>query len=383
MIGRRQFLNAMGASLLSYSLPSIGAAPQTKPRLVWVVLRGAMDSLQAVVPIGDEHLMDLRRELVEPVLPDLLPLDSDFALHPAMGNLHSWYRQGQMAPVVAVATPYRERSHFSAQDVLESGRNPATHDSGWLGQAIELRTRKAVALAQNMPASMRSAVGATTWFPSRIPAADPDYYEQLLALYESSPMLSRQLEKALTAREKFDVMGSEKSRGRFEELAEAAGKMLADGDGPDAIMLEMGGWDTHNNQLSRGARLLTDLDNGLDRLRVHAGSRWSDTLVVIATEFGRTVAINGTRGTDHGTASAMFLAGGAMRGGRVLGDWPGLAAGSLYEGRDLMPTADVRAWVAAILAQHWQLTSAELRNLFPALGALPVVSLRSSLTGAA
>jgi uncharacterized protein (DUF1501 family) len=148
-------------------------------------------------------------------------------------------------------------------------------------------------------------------------------------------------------------------------------------------MLEMSGWDTHQNQIGRLDRQFQQLDEGIAALRKNLAEQWDQTVVVVTTEFGRTVAENGTRGTDHGTASAMFIAGGAVAGGRVRGRWPGLAVSKLYEGRDLMPTSDTRQWIRAILSQHWKLNSAQLEYVFPTvktMGAQLIRPLSSSDT---
>ena len=173
---------------------------------------------------------------------------------------------------------------------------------------------------------------------------------------------------------------SDRKKSNFIELAKSAGLLLNGADAPDAAMLEMGGWDTHNNQLPRLNRQLSDLDQGMKALKQSLGPVWKKTLVVIATEFGRTVRANGTKGTDHGTGSALFLAGGAVKGGKVMGDWPGLSTQDLYQGRDLQPTSDVRSWIGGALAGHWGLSEAQLAAVLP--GAQPVTfSLNSSVNG--
>ena len=345
-------------------------------KVVWVMLRGGMDSLQVVVPAFDKDLMGHRRPLTEAVLDDLNPLDNGFGLHPDLTNLYDWYQKKEMAPVVAVASPYRSRSHFEGQDFLESGLTVTNHDSGWLGRALEVSSKQGLAVAHSLPISMRGQGNVSTWFPSRFRAAEDDLYSQLLRLYESDDVLRERLEKGLQTRAMAEGAMSSNNKAHFEALARAAGMLLNGDSSPSALMLEMGGWDTHDNEVFRLNRQLKQLDDGMGALKKALGSLWNETLLVIATEFGRTVKVNGTMGTDHGTGTALFLAGGALKGGRVLGDWPGLKPSELYEGRDLMPTSDVRRWIGSALQQHWSMPDQQITSVFPdlVLGQKPLIS---------
>ncbi|TQV68195.1 DUF1501 domain-containing protein [Exilibacterium tricleocarpae] len=370
---RRGFVKLAGSGLALWQLPALGLAatkaPAPRPKIVWLLLRGGLDSLHAVVPAFDAGLMQQRRSLAEPLVDKLLPLERGFGLHPDLKFLHGLYVKRQLAPVVAVATPYRSRSHFEGQDVLESGLAPADHDSGWLARALSAYRGEGLAIARSLPIALRGEAAASTWYPDHLPGADSDLYARLLKLYENDVRLHQRLQEALETRAKVgDLAG--RRRPRLQHLAKACATLLAAPGGPDCAMLEMGGWDTHNNQPGRLSQQFGQLDAGLQILCEHLGQTWQQTLVVIATEFGRTVKNNGTRGTDHGTASALLLAGGALRGGRVLGEWPGLGEKDLYEGRDLMPTSDMRAWTAALLQQHWQIPQTQLAAVFP--GAKPV-----------
>lgn len=371
---RRELIKLGAASWVMLSQPfNALAATKNKPskKIVWVVLRGAMDSLHGVVPTGDPFLLQHRQSLVEPIANDLLPLDDYFGLHPALNNLHRWYQQGQMAPIVAVASPYRERSHFDGQDMLESGLSTTDHDSGWLARAFAEyqynSTSEAIAIARSLPISMRGTKAVRTWFPSSLPEPEPDLYQRLETLYANDPLLSARLKEALETRAMLNMGGAGKRNPRFLHLAKSCGELLAQNANASCAMLEMGGWDTHNGQLYRLQKQFLELDQGLAMLKTKLGQQWQDTVVIVATEFGRTVRVNGTRGTDHGTASAAFLAGGAIKGGRVLGQWPGLAPEQLYQNRDLKPTSDIRQWLGILLNQHWQLTSHQLRQVFPEL----------------
>lgn len=363
-------LGAAGWVMLSQPLTTL-AATQTHPskKIVWVVLRGAMDSLHAVVPTGDKHLMQHRKALVEPIAKRLLPLNDYFGLHPALANMHQWYQQGEMLPIVAVASPYRERSHFDAQDMLESGLNITDHNSGWLARAFaqyqQNTQSEALAIARSLPISMRGGERVRTWYPSSLPDAEVDLYERLTTLYENDPLLSVRLKEGLETQAILAMNDKKQRNPRFLHLAKSCGELLGKNHEANCAMLEMGGWDTHNGQARRLNNQFTELDNGLAALKTELGTGWKDTVVVIATEFGRTVKVNGTQGTDHGTASAVFVTGGAVNGGKVAGQWPSLAPEQLYQNRDLKPTSDIRQWLSLLLEQHWQLTPQQLNVVFP------------------
>ena len=366
---RRELLRGMGLGAAVWSTP-LGALANTKsttpPKVVWIMLRGAMDSLHAVVPTFEKSLMDHRASLVEPIWDDLLPLQDGFALHPALKGMHSLYQAKQLAPVVAVATNYRSRSHFEGQDILESGVMPTDHDSGWLNRALQVSNREGLAVARSMPISLRGEAGTKTWYPSGLNDSRDRLYEQMLDLYQYDEKLSSRLEEGI---ETLEIAGDITSRQRAQNsvLISACAQLLKDKQGPDCAMIEMSGWDTHKAQVNALNRQFGQLDESLTLLKDELGRYWDNTLVIAATEFGRTVRVNGTAGTDHGTASTLFVAGGALNGGQVLGDWPGLSEKDLYEGRDLMPTGDLREWIAGLLGQHWELNKQDVAGIFPDL----------------
>ncbi|AMO54860.1 DUF1501 domain-containing protein [Endozoicomonas montiporae] len=371
---RRELIKMLGMGLsvapVSLNAPfAFGDDKQASSsrKVVWVMLRGGMDSLQTVVPAFDKDLMKHRRALAEPVIDDLNSLGQGFGLHPALNHLYDWYQNKEMAPVVAVASPYRSRSHFEGQDFLESGLTTINHDSGWLGRALKATSKQGLAVAHSLPVSMRGQANASTWFPSRFRVAEDDLYSQLFKLYQSDDLLRERLEQGLQTRAMAEGAVSGNKKAHFEALAKAAGLLLKDDNSPNALMLEMGGWDTHDNEVFRLNRQLQQLDEGMGSLKKELGSVWKETLVIIATEFGRTVKVNGTMGTDHGTASALLLAGGAVKGGQVLGEWPGLKSSQLYEGRDLMPTSDIRHWIGTAMQQHWKMSDQHIANVFPDL----------------
>jgi uncharacterized protein (DUF1501 family) len=364
---RRDLLKWGMAGMVLTQMPSVFARESMEPakKLIWIVLRGAMDSLHAVVPMFDPDLKALRAPLVNAIENSLQPLALGYGLHPSFKNLHAWYREGNLVPVVAVASPYRERSHFDAQDILEAGQIPATHENGWLARALQVYRGDAVAIARSVPISLRGSDRALTWYPSNFPDAQDDLLERLMHLYEYDQLLHQRLQEGINTRNNLSMSGENTVKPKFANLAEACGKLLAGSAQTHCAMLEMGGWDTHNAQVQRLDAQFQELDEGLAALRAALGNDWRNTAIVIATEFGRTAAMNGTNGTDHGTASALFLGGGAIAGGKVLGEWPGLAKEQLYEGRDLRPTSDMRSWVATLLAQHWGINAKQLQDVFP------------------
>lgn len=371
VLNRRHLLKLAAAGLSVYHMPSLSANSAKleenilpKKKFIWIILRGGMDSLHAVVPTFDKDLASHRSSLIQPIENTLLPLGSGFGLHPSLKFLHTLYKQGQFSPVVATATPYRNRSHFDAQDLLEGGRAKKEYSSGWLGRALIEQQAEGIAIARSIPLALRSSATARTWYPSNLPDADEDLFTRLMSLYKDDQLLSSRLSEAI---ETNDMVGdiNEKGRPNFSKLAESCAVLLKDKNGPHCAMLEMSGWDTHNNLVGRLDNQFMQLDQGLQTLKSGLGDEWKNTVIAVASEFGRTVKNNGTKGSDHGTGSAMFLAGGAIKGGRILGNWPGLAANQLFEGRDLMPTSDVFSWTAALLQQHWGLSSKAINNVFP------------------
>lgn len=373
---RRRLLQTLGAgAVVSASSLRLGwAAPERAAggrgeadgnRLVVVLLRGALDGLAAVPPVGDPAYAAWRPQSAADTerfgVP--LPLAGPFALHPALSTLHAWFVEGRLLIAHAVASPYRDRSHFDAQQLLESGGNrPFELNTGWLGRALQTTRREGVAMGAALPLALRGADGATSWAPSGEALPEPEWLDRVTRLYANDTRLAaafglarKQREGAMDAAEfgaARDPGARRPAPGSFVTLAEQAGRMLAAEQGPAMAWLEMNGWDTHTQQAARLGRLLGQLDSGLAALRRALGERWARTGVLVMTEFGRSVAFNGSGGTDHGTASVAFLAGGAVAGGRVIGDWPGLAPAQLFQGRDLRPTHDVRTLMRPLLQRQ-------------------------------
>ncbi len=365
---RRQFISGTAASLALWHTQSLAgavtASNKTPPKLIWIVLRGALDSLEVVIPTFDSGLLPLRPTIGLAKNQLQQPMHKGFALHPSLKHLYSWYQNKQLLPIVAVGSGFNKRSHFDGQDYLESGLNIIAHENGWLSRAITLKQRSAIAIAQSTPISLRGSDSVNTWYPSKLKHSSDDLYQSLQKMYQSDPRLLKKLNDGLALRNLTGGQKLTKSNGKFKTLATGCGQLMSTPDGPDCAMLELGGWDTHNNQNNRLKRQLTTLDDGLAALKLSLGDYWSNTAVVIATEFGRTAKENGTKGTDHGTGSALLLAGGAVAGGRVLGQWPGLAQHQLFEQRDLQATSNTFSWLATLLNQHWQIAPGAASNLF-------------------
>jgi uncharacterized protein (DUF1501 family) len=402
---RRQFLQsslfAGATSVICARLAFAGAA--TDSRFVFVLLRGALDGLSAVPPIGDPDYAALRGQIALSRSGNdaALPLDGTFGLHPALEFLHASYAAKELTVLHAVASPYRERSHFDGQNVLEcGGQRPHETQSGWINRALGAmpgrRREGGVALGTNEPLAMRGPVDVASWSPTRLSALDDETLARITDLYAHDPLVSRRLAEALEsdaiaheAQEAVDAApaGATMSpsvverdtqdkrnvNSRYTEAARAAAGFLKRDDGPRVAMFDTTGWDTHANEGGAQGQLalrLRGLDLALQELRNTLGPGWRRTVVMVATEFGRTAAINGTRGTDHGTGAAAFLLGGAIAGGRVISDWPGLSRAALLENRDLRPTMDLRSSMKGVLRDHLGVPTNALGEIFPGSAAV-------------
>ncbi len=422
VLSRRTLLAALGATTalgLGNSLfpsPSFASA-RTDKRLVVIILRGGMDGLGALAPYGDPNYHRIRGDLA--LNPDtLLKIDPFFGLHPSLTPLAKLYEKGEMIALPASATPYRERSHFDAQNVLELGSDkPNAIKTGWLnrlvgainareGNSASLKTSDnpatpkgelGLAFGSGLPLMMRGDFDVNAWSPSALPETSDDYMSLVQRIYGNDPLLSGNLSKALDLQERSDgMMDNEEHLSRasrsyngFLTLASLAGKWLGSLDGPRISTLELGGWDTHARQGTEGGRLANNLDilaRGIEKLKTDmiksgGSDSWSKTLVVAMTEFGRTARPNGNLGTDHGTAGTAFLFGGALKSdsgkGRIIHNWPGLASAQLYENRDLKPTTDLRAVMLGLLSNHYGLSQDVLtRDIYPGSeGLRPVLGL--------
>jgi uncharacterized protein (DUF1501 family) len=386
MVTRRDIIKTAGAGVVATTLPSfVFAKSDSNARFVLVILRGAADGLSIAAPYGDGNYRKLRGELAMPGPGQdggLLKLDGMFGLHPSLAGVYEEFEKEQALIVHAIASPYRERSHFDGQDVLENGGADAgLLRDGWLNRALaplgsSLGNEAAIAMAVNTPLVLRGENSVTSWAPSRLPDAEESTIRRLQDMYADDEFFATRLMQALKSQEiAEDERGMQRMRTRARDseqirnMMQATSRFLTAEDGPRIAVLETGGWDTHQNQGTATGALanrLAGLDAGLVALRDGLGSTWSETVVAVVTEFGRTAHVNGTRGTDHGTATMAILLGGAVNGGRVEADWPGLRKSDLYEGRDLMPTADMRSLFKGVLADHLEVPDAVLEtSVFP------------------
>jgi uncharacterized protein (DUF1501 family) len=395
MLTRRALLHASGMAGLAGFMPNIRAAyaasVQQKPLIV-INLRGALDGLHVVPPLADPAYSTARRALALSLGDDRLhgasKLDSFFGLHTALKNFGALYQNREALVVHAVASPYRDRSHFDAQDLIENGSpHPYGLRTGWLNRALSLMASyeegKAVCVGSALPLMLQGSAKTASWSPSSLPDVGDDTLARLMQLYQSDPAFSQPFLEALkletmvadaTMENQVPTMmppagiggGFRAGRQALQTKAAIAVKLMREANGPTTILLEGGGWDTHAGQAGAMAYWLTDLDQAIQTFKQGLGALWSQTMLVVITEFGRTVAVNGTGGTDHGTGTLSFIAGGAIRGGRVLADWPGLQSAQLYQGRDLAPTTDLRSVLKGVLISHWNLNPDQLANsVFP------------------
>jgi uncharacterized protein (DUF1501 family) len=348
-----------------------------------------MDGLASVPPYGDSDYGRVRGALaMSRGQGGIQDLDGAFGLHPALATLKGVWDQKQLAVVHAVASPYRDRSHFDGQNVIETGGlRPNGLPDGWLNRALGPigvdDPKLALAIAQSVPVILQGHRDVSSWMPAQLPQADDDFLARLKTLYANDPLFRGALDNAIevdaVANASGMPMDPNNMRGgrayRFEPLAKMAGNLIAAPGGPTITVLEVGGWDTHQAQGTTEGRLnyvLGDFDKGIKALAEAIRPIWDRTAILAFTEFGRTVAPNGSGGTDHGTASAAFVLGGAVNGGHVAGQWPGLR--SLYEGRDLMPTTDLRAVFKGMLGDHMHVARVQLDTIFPDSGNVTPIS---------
>jgi uncharacterized protein (DUF1501 family) len=345
-------------------------------RLVVIILRGAMDGLDVLRPVGERTFAGYRPTLAAT---ESLDLDGFFGLHLGLSGLHPLWQSGELAFVQATSTPYRDkRSHFDGQDLLEAGTSPdlpsAHLRDGWLNRMLQsvpgLQSETAFAVGRQEMRIMRGPAPVMDWSPDTAVNLSPQAQLLLEQVYHDDPLFMAAAAEAMMLSD-LDLgdemgglaMGGEEMGsmmmaetpavpvlrgarlGEADRVADYAAERLRGATRIAAFSLT--GWDTHKGQGKGFGRALARLERSILRLKSGLGPEiWGKTTVLAMTEFGRTVAENGTGGTDHGTAGAMLVAGGAIRGGKVYGQWPGLEEADLFERRDLMPTSDVRAWAA-------------------------------------
>lgn len=368
MLNRRGFLTLAGASTGALIVaPQVAfAAAATERRFVFIIQRGAADGLSVAPPTGDPAFAPLRGALADNAATPL-KLDGLFGLHPALAETGKMFGAGQMSVIHAVASPYRERSHFDGQNVLETGGlSPYQVKDGWMNRLVGLLPRardEAIAFAPTVPLALRGSNEVASYAASALPQASDDLMIRVGQLYAADKQLGPLWESAMETR---GMAAGTAPRQDPASVGKLAATFLARADGPRIAMIETGGWDTHTGQVGRLNAQLKGLDTTIAALRDGLGPVWTDTVVLVATEFGRTAAVNGAGGTDHGGASAALLMGGAVQGGRVVADWPGLKAADLYENRDLRPTLSLDALIAGAAAQTFGLDPQRTaRALFP------------------
>jgi len=386
ILPRRTFLGGVGTAALAAGLPrAVLAGAPTDKRFVFITLRGAMDGLNVVPPYADPNYAALRGQIAiarPGTAGGATDLNGFFGLHPALSDIAPWYKEGALLPIHAVASPYRNRSHFDGQDVLENGTTtPLETSVGWLNRTLSTMGASnrllGLAVGLTVPLSLQGPVQVASWAPSKLPEPDTSFLSAIQYLYQSDTILAPALADGIDQEQTDNQTigkgtGSTAGSGKYDDqtiLANAAGKLLADPNGPRIAVLDAEGWDTHVRQGAATGRLadaLGGLSATLVALRSALGPVWNQTVIVMATEFGRTAHANGTGGTDHGTATATLLAGGAILGGKVLGSWPGLTEDKLYQGRDLMPTTDLRAVIKTVLRNHLGVSQSQLEStVFP------------------
>ena len=378
MLHRRRFLQiaAAGAGALWVSPHMALAAVETDRRFIFIIQRGAADGLDIVRPFGDPAFSTLRGAIAGDA-GDSIKLDGTFSLHPSLVEVGRMYAQGDALFIHAVASPYRDRSHFDGQNVLETGGNqPYQLKDGWLNRLVSMMPHdkdEAIAFAPTVPMALRGPTPVTSYAPSSLPDATDDLMARVGMLYENDPQLHPLWSEALEAKGLADGTGPKQDPAGLGQLA---ARFLGRDNGPHIAMIETEGWDTHFAQAPRLAARLKALDEMVAAMRDGLGPLWVKTTVLVATEFGRTAAVNGTGGTDHGTAFVVMLLGGAVRGGRVVADWPGLSSSSLYEERDLKPTTALDGLMAGAAGETFGLDADKLvGGLFGSGSGRPVSGL--------
>ncbi len=383
MTTRRDLLTMIGcglgaASFAGWAPPSWAANP-AGPRLMFGLLRGGLDGVHAVPPVGDPGYAPLRGALaLSPAGPTAaggaaFALDGTFALHPSLGFCARLYAQRDFLPIVAAAPPYWGRSHFEAQDCVENGTNsPSGAETGWLNRAVGACHQQGLSATAVTPLIMRGPAPIDAWSPPLPNRVNPILLQRLEPLYGEDEALAGAFADAIAEQGEETgidgrIRGAQLAIGqRLPTIFAAAGAFLARRGGPRIVFVEDYGWDTHANQAAILTRKLAELDRAVHAFHDAVLPVWSRTVAIVVTEFGRTARVNGTGGTDHGTGGAMFLLGGAVDGGRVGGQWPGMRPEDLYQHRDIHATTDQRVVFKGVLATHLGMSEEVLaRVVFP------------------
>ncbi|MBS0362869.1 MAG: DUF1501 domain-containing protein [Proteobacteria bacterium] len=399
-----------GLSLQLLAVPAMAAdSALNRKKVIVVICRGGMDGLSVAPPIGDSEYHGLRGGLA---VEGALPLDGAFALHPQLTAVHALAKAGEARIAPAVATPDRARSHFEAQDVLESGAAGVySTTSGWLNRAVETlsahRKVDAMSVGATAPLILRGKVQTASWSPGRAVDAEARLPTLLQDLYRNDPLLGPALARGLETETMAKVAtadldgggammnvstggkgggfkagaapgpGAQQGRDAAKKLGESLAGFMREPGGPTVAAISLDGFDSHAGQAGLLNGRLAYLDAVLDGVHQGLGPEWKNTVVLVATEFGRTARANGTGGTDHGTGSTALLLGGALKPGGIVGDWPTLKQNALFENRDVAPTLDMRGLFKGVLADHMGVDKAALdATVFPnSATARPVANL--------
>ena len=368
-MNRRLLLGGSMAGIgLAFAGRTAAQARGPRPKLVVVIARGAMDGLSVTVPTGDTNYAALRGGLA---IDGALAMRDGFGLHPALPGLKAMYDAGQLRFAPAAAIPVRVRSHFDAQDVLENGgEGLRSQADGWLNRALTAAgggALKGLSVGAQTPLILRGAAETSSWAPGGQVKGEDRIASLLQDLYVDDPLLQGNLARGLETEAMAMAAGDTSlRRNDVNGLGQAVARLMTGDNGADVVALSIDGWDTHARQNGQMQTRLNGLDQVVGGLHDGLGAQWSNTLVVVATEFGRTARANGTQGTDHGTGSSLLVAGGALKPGGLIGDWPTLADNRLFEGRDLAPTIDVRSVFKGVLRDHLGIDRAALDSrVFP------------------
>jgi len=366
---RRGLLGA-GVAVSFLSAPAFAAAPSNK-KFVFIICRGGFDGLAVSVPLTDKNYAPMRGSLAIPASATL-KYDTDFGLHPKLKNVAAMAADGQVKIAPAIALPEHIRSHFEAQDLLEEG-GPKLYavKDGWLNRALRAgggKITQGIAVMPQAPIALRGELQTMSWSPGdKAAAPSPRLIATVQDLFKTDPMLGSAFKSGLETEALGKVVtgGNEGDPEDLKGFASNAGKFLLVEGGPQIAVLSIDGFDTHSTQGGVEGQLagrLKILDDMVGALKASLGPAWKDTVVMVATEFGRTARVNGTEGLDHGTAGTMILAGGAVKGGGIIGDYPTLAENKLFENRDLAPTMDIRSAYKGVLIDHLGLDRSDVEN---------------------
>lgn len=335
---RRSFIQSMAAFSL-FGGTAVAAIP--KRHLIVIILRGGMDGLAAVPSYGDPYYNAIRKR------PNgMVKLDSFFGLHPALSSLMPLWKKKEMSVIHATGLHEASRSHFSAQDLLEQG--DLQTKGGWLGRSIEhlFPNAQAAALGHRVPMMLHGAKNALSMSPNRRKYASEEFLSLADMLYAEDPLFQRSLEQSIRIREKSG--GQQLNKDKFASLRSLVQFIREE---TSVGVVEIGGWDTHAHQQNKIQQRLDYFSKSIRVLQKELGQDWQNTAILAVSEFGRSVEMNGTKGTDHGHGGAAFIFGGAIRGGKVHADWPGLQKANRYKQRDLAIGTDIRSVYKGLLVE--------------------------------